>query len=154
MRRWQKRLLGDSEPIGAHVDPYDPTSPVRIAPEEQGEYEEVLEEEFQRKNLTERDYDYRYVPAEDSTGTTPGSKLMHVGGEAWLDQKHEVELAKEFEKLTCRTYTPLTMNMVDEIESLTGSPYYTRGGSSLAPQVRAAVHQATGRPYTDFEYVH
>ncbi|KAF2025961.1 actin-domain-containing protein [Setomelanomma holmii] len=160
VRRWQKRLLGDSEPIGAHVDPYDPTSPVRIAPEEQGDYEEVLEEDLEKRKRGGRTRSsagstvtetatYEYVPAEE----LGGPKLMHVGGEAWLDQKREVELAKEFEKLTCRTYTPLTMRMVEEIESLTGSSYSARGGSSLTPEVRDAVHEMTGRPYTNYEKI-
>src|SRR5690349_5040866 len=50
VRRWQKRILGDSEPIGARVDPYDPTSPIRIAPEETGEYEEVLDEPTHKRS--------------------------------------------------------------------------------------------------------
>ncbi|KAH7078171.1 actin-domain-containing protein [Paraphoma chrysanthemicola] len=146
VRKWQKRLLGDSEPIGAHVDPYDPTSPVRIAPEEQGEYEEVLDEEVERHSRT------AYVPAEKTNASRPGLKLMRVGGEAWLDQKREVELAQEFEKLTCRTYTPLTLGLAEEIESLTGSPYTTRAGSSLTPEELDDVHAATGRPYTDYDF--
>lgn len=136
MRRWQKRLLGDSEPIGAHVDPYDPTSPVRIAPEEQGEEIEVLEEENK------------------ATGGTPGPlyeearngrKLRHVGGKKWAEQLEEGDLAKEFEKLTMRTYTPLTLKMASQIEDLTGTMYTLRDGNLMMAQ---EFHNFTGKPYT------
>ncbi|KAH7340056.1 hypothetical protein BKA66DRAFT_544094 [Pyrenochaeta sp. MPI-SDFR-AT-0127] len=140
VRRWQKRLLGDSEPIGAHVDPYDPTSPVRIAPEEQGEYEEVLDED--RSDGSGPDFPL-YKPAEDSR------KLLHVGGEQWLKQKFEADLAKEFEKLTGRTYTPLTLEMANEIEELTGTPYTLRDENLMMAQT---VHHVTGRPYTDYNF--
>lgn len=135
MRRWQKRLLGDSEPIGAHVDPYDPTSPVRIAPEEQGEYEEVLDEDRAAFPL--------YEPAEKARG------LLRVGGEQWLQQKREGDMAKEFEKLTMRTYTPLTLEMANEIEELTGTPYTLRDENLLMAQT---VHEVTGRPYTEHNF--
>lgn len=146
VRRWQKRLLGDSEPIGAHVDPYDPTSPIRIAPEEQGEYEEVLEE---RSRSGAQD-EFTYLPAEELGAERPGAKLMRVGGEEWQTQKWEGDLAKEFEKLTQRTYTPLTLDMANEIEELTGTPYTLRDDNLMMAQ---NTHELTGRPYTTYEYV-
>jgi hypothetical protein len=131
VRRWQKRLLGDSEPIGAHVDPYDPTSPVRIAPEDQGEYEEVLEDE---------DFTLpTYTPAKYSHG------LHRVGGEEWLREKVEKDMAKEFEKLTLRTYTPLTLGMADEIEELTGTPYTLKDENLMMAQT---IHEKTHIPNT------
>ncbi|KAI4655443.1 hypothetical protein J4E93_000155 [Alternaria ventricosa] len=135
VRRWQKRLLGDSEPIGAHVDPYDPTSPVRIAPEDQGEYEEVLDEEASKSP--------QYKPAKYLRG------LPRVGGEEWLQEKVEKDLAKEFEKLTLRTYTPLTLDMANEIEELTGTPYTLKDENLLMAQT---VHEKTKRPYTDYNF--
>jgi hypothetical protein len=135
VRRWQKRLLGDSEPIGAHVDPYDPTSPVRIAPEDQGEYEEVLEDE---------DFTLpTYTPAKYSHG------LHRVGGEEWLREKVEKDMAKEFEKLTLRTYTPLTLGMADEIEELTGTPYTLKDENLMMAQT---IHEKTKRPYTEYNF--
>ncbi|KAF1842548.1 actin-domain-containing protein [Cucurbitaria berberidis CBS 394.84] len=138
VRRWQKRLLGDSEPIGAHVDPYDPTSPVRIAPEEQGEYEEVLAED----RLDDAEFPL-YTPAEKS------SRLLRVGGEQWLKQKLEGDMAKEFEKLTLRTYTPLTLDMANDVEELTGTPYTLKDENLLMAQT---VHDLTGRPYTKYNF--
>jgi hypothetical protein len=135
VRRWQKRLLGDSEPIGAHVDPYDPTSPVRIAPEEQGEYEEVLDED--RPNFP------HYKPSQNISG------LQRVGGDEWLRQKAEKDLAMEFEKLTLQTYTPLTLEMADEIEELTGTPYTLKDDNLMMAQT---VHDKTKRPYTDYNF--
>jgi hypothetical protein len=137
VRRWQKRLLGDSEPIGAHVDPYDPTSPVRIAPEEQGEYEEILEDDGKKPQFP------WYKPAEKIHG------LERVGGEEWLRQKLEKEMAKEFEKLTLRTYTPLTLEMADEIEELTGTPYTLKDENLMMAQT---VHEVTKRPYTGYNF--
>ncbi|KAF1948071.1 hypothetical protein EJ02DRAFT_429807 [Clathrospora elynae] len=141
VRRWQKRLLGDSEPIGAHVDPYDPTSPVRIAPEEQGEYEEVLDEEKEKQKQKQKEESRfpRYLPADTSRG------LLNVGGEEWLRQKLEGDMAREFEKLTLRTYTPLTLEMADAIEELTSTPYTLKDENLMMAQT---VHQVTGRPYT------
>jgi hypothetical protein len=146
VRRWQKRLLGDSEPIGAHVDPYDPTSPVRIAPEEQGEYEEVLEEEQdeQGKETNKHTRLPTYRPAEELN-----SDRTWVGGDAWLKQKAEADMAKEFEKLTLRTYTPLTLEMADEIEDLTGTPYTLKDGNLMMAQT---IHEVTRRPYTDYNF--
>ncbi|EMD85416.1 hypothetical protein COCC4DRAFT_208038 [Bipolaris maydis ATCC 48331] len=135
VRRWQKRLLGDSEPIGAHVDPYDPTSPVRIAPEEQGEYVEVLDDEG--PNFP------HYKPSENISG------LQRVGGEEWLKQKVEKDMAVEFEKLTLRTYTPLTLEMADEIEELTGTPYTLKDENLMMAQT---VHEKTKRPYTTYNF--
>lgn len=135
VRRWQKRLLGDSEPIGAHVDPYDPTSPVRIAPEDQGEYEEVLDDDGPGFPT--------YKPSENI------SSLQRVGGDEWLKQRAETDMAKEFEKLTLRTYTPLTLDMADEIEELTGTPYTLRDENLLMAQT---VHEKTKRPYTDYNF--
>jgi hypothetical protein len=140
VRKWQKRLLGDSEPIGAHVDPFDPTSPVRISPEEQGEYEEVLDLP-ENHELKASEW---YEPAEH------GKKLMRVGGEAWQKQKLEVERAREFEKLTLRTYTPMTLNMANEIEALTSTPYTLRDDNLYMAQT---VHEVSGRPYTKYKSV-
>jgi hypothetical protein len=147
VRRWQKRLLGDSEPIGAHVDPYDPTSPVRIAPEEQGEYEEVLEEDAEGMGSKNKPWNGApfpvYTPAETKMA------LDWVGGDAWRKQKVEKDMAKEFEKLTLRTYTPLTLDMADEIEELTGTPYTLRDDNLMMAQT---VHEVTRRPYTDYNF--
>jgi hypothetical protein len=150
VRRWQKRLLGDSEPIGAHVDPYDPTSPVRIAPEEQGEYEEVLDEEdIVNHGKADVSHYHHYTPAEESGRPRPGARLMHIGGEKWLQQKLEGDMAKEFEKLTMQTYTPLSLDMANEIEELTGTPYTLHDGNLMMAQT---VHAVTGRPYTRYKY--
>lgn len=137
VRRWQKRLLGDSEPIGAHVDPYDPSSPVRIAPEDQGEELEVLEEDANAAPMP------RYKKAKKSAA------LMHVGNDKWLAQHGEVEMAREFEKLTMRTYTPLSLTMADDIEDLTGTPYTLADDNLFMAQT---VHNVTGRPYTNYKY--
>ncbi|KAF2115665.1 hypothetical protein BDV96DRAFT_686873 [Lophiotrema nucula] len=85
VRKWQKRLLGESEPIGAHVDPYDATSPVRIAPEEMGGEEEVLDEE---QGVPGEDGVVRgaYVPA------TRGEGLERVGGKKWRAEREEEEM--------------------------------------------------------------
>ncbi|KAF3036169.1 hypothetical protein E8E12_003911 [Didymella heteroderae] len=136
VRRWQKRLLGESEPIGAHVDPYDPTSPVRIAPEDQGEELEVLEEDAVFKFPTYQKADH-------------GRNLKHVGGEEWLAKNEEGDMAREFEKLTLRTYTPLSLDMADQIEEWSGTPYTLRDENLLMAQT---VHQVTGRPYTEFNF--
>lgn len=119
------------------MDPYDPTSPVRIAPEDQGEEIEVLEEDA---NATFP----QYQKAEH------GRKLRHVGGEEWLAKTEEADMAKEFEKLTLRTYTPLSLDMADQIEEWTGTPYTLQDENLLMAQT---VHQVTGRPYTGFKYV-
>jgi len=137
VRRWQKRLVGDSEPIGAHVDPYDPTSPVRIAPEEQGAEVEVLNEEAY-DSINKIGAVYREAPS--------GLGLLHVGGKQWTDQLEEGAMAKEFEKLTMRTYTPLTLNMADQIEDLTGTPYTLRDNNLMMAQT---FHDFTNKPYTD-----
>jgi len=147
VRRWQKRLLGDSEPIGAHVDPYDPTSPVRIAPEEQGEYEEVLEEAADavqsRHKSTNPTVPPVYQPATDAL------RLRCVGDQQWQRRRLEADLAREFEKLTLRTYTPLSLAMASEIEVLTGTPYTLRDENLLMAQM---VHHATNRPYTHHNF--
>jgi hypothetical protein len=145
VRRWQKRLLGDSEPIGAHVDPYDPTSPVRIAPEEQGDYEEVLEEDTFAVEKAKLEEDCLYRPVEELGYEAPGDKLMKVGSEEWQEQKRELEMAKEYEKLTGRTYTPLSIDMANEIEDLTGTPYTLRDENYAMAQ---RVHETTKKPYT------
>jgi hypothetical protein len=134
VRRWQKRLLGDSEPIGAHVDPYDPSSPVRIAPEDQGEELEVLDDDS--------------APLPVYTKASHNKRLMHVGGEQWLAQRSEVDMAREFEKLTLRTYTPLSLQMADDIEDLTGTPYTLADDNLMLAQT---VHTVTARPYTRFK---
>ncbi|KAF1837010.1 hypothetical protein BDW02DRAFT_566426 [Decorospora gaudefroyi] len=150
VRRWQKRLLGDSEPVGAHVDPYDPTSPVRIAPEELGEYEEVLEEDEEggmKQSLPS------YTPAQNTDAAHRHERLdtmlPRVGGDEWLKQKVEQDMAKEFEKLTRRTYTPLTLEMADEIEELTGTPYTLKDENLMMAQM---THELTNRPYTDYNF--
>lgn len=113
---------------------------MRIAPEEQGEYEEVLDEDRPGRR---RDHLPLYTPAHQ------GLRLPHVGGEHWLQQKLEGDMAKEFEKLTLRTYTPLTLDMANEIEELTGTPYTLRDENLMMAQT---VHQVTGRPYTHFDF--
>ena len=146
VRRWQKRLLGDSEPIGAHVDPYDPTSPVRIAPEEQGEYEEVLAEEEKdaKANARSKSADLpSYTPAESM------GRRAWVGGDAWLKHRAEKDLATEFEKLTLRTYTPLSLDMANQVEELTGTPYTLRDENLMMAQT---VHEVTRRPYTHYNF--
>jgi hypothetical protein len=143
VRRWQKRLLGDSEPIGAHVDPYDPTSPVRIAPEEQGEEVEELEDEQSEGTLEARELP-QYREAHD------GGTLRRVGGKEWLAQQEEVELAKEFEKLTLRTYTPLDKKMAEEVEKWTGTPYTLRDQNLYMAQ---AFEDGTDKPYTEWRQV-
>ncbi|KAL5114455.1 Actin-related protein 6 [Pleosporales sp. CAS-2024a] len=152
VRRWQKRLLGDSEPIGARVDPYDPTSPIRIATEERGEYEEVLEEDS-----SERDSEAKlkgikagsYVPVDTTGEVRSGDALLHVGGEKWLQRKVEIEMAQEFEKLTLRTYTPMSLEMADDIEQMTGTPYTLRDGDLYRAQM---THKFTARPYTSYNF--
>lgn len=89
VRKWQKRIHGDSEPIGHRVDPYDPTSPVRLAPEELGEEMEILEEE-------ERGEGAPYEPAYDATG------LERVGGRTFVKQHEEMKLAERFEVLVAK----------------------------------------------------
>ncbi len=138
VRRWQKRLLGDSEPIGARVDPYDPTSPVRIAPEDQGEEIEVLEDDANAA-----------FPLYHKA--SQGRKLKHVGGDEWLAKTEEIDMAKEFEKLTLRTYTPLSLEMADEIEEMTGTPYTLKDQNLYMAQT---VHNFTGRPYTELKYAY
>lgn len=79
-------MTGDSEPIGSHVDPYDPTSPVRIRPEEQGEEEEVLEgaERDEEGNWKENTYE----EAESGKG------LERIGSEAWAKRMEDAEVAE------------------------------------------------------------
>ncbi|KAF2190977.1 hypothetical protein K469DRAFT_746439 [Zopfia rhizophila CBS 207.26] len=81
VRRWQKRLLGESEPVGAHVDPYDPTSPVRISPEEQGEEQEELEK-------------YQYEEGDHKEADT-WDGLERVGGEKWIQQYNEWKMGEK-----------------------------------------------------------
>jgi hypothetical protein len=75
--------------------------------------------------------------------------LQRVGGEEWLRQKVEKDIAKEFEKLTLRTYTPLTLGMADEIEELTGTPYTLKDENLMMAQT---IHEKTNRPYTDYNF--
>ncbi|KAF2019707.1 hypothetical protein BU24DRAFT_489614 [Aaosphaeria arxii CBS 175.79] len=84
VRKWQKRLLGDSEPIGAHVDPYDATSPVRISPEETGEEVETIEESASES------YGAPYRPAKTGEG------LTKVGGKEWIQEREEELLLRRF----------------------------------------------------------
>lgn len=107
---------------------------MRIAPEEQGEEVEVLSEEhvsLAGKMLYEQ--------------TDDGRNLRHVGGKQWTEQLEEVNLAKEFEKLTMRTYTPMSLQMADQIEDLTGTPYTLRDENLMMAQT---FHEFTGKPYT------
>ena len=139
MRRWQKRLLGDSEPIGAHVDPYDPTSPVRIAPEEQGEeVEELIEEDSEGFGLQSGAVYQEEVD---------GNRLKHIGGPKWVERLEEGNLAKEYEKLTLRTYTPLSKKMADQFENLTGTMYTLRDDNLALGQ---EFEQVTNKPYTSW----
>lgn len=98
IRKWQKRLLGDSEPIGSRVDPYDPTSPIRISPEETGEEQEVLDEVL---TVEEHGQVLEYYPYEEAES---GEGLERVGGKQWIKQKEEYELAERFEKLLQEPY--------------------------------------------------
>ncbi|KAL5378804.1 hypothetical protein DPSP01_008844 [Paraphaeosphaeria sporulosa] len=149
VRRWQKRILGDSEPIGAHVDPYDPNSPVRIAPEEQGEEIEVLEEEMQAVKSARRQHSHDEQLVKQPYKEATEGPLLHVGGKEWIEQADEVKLAKEFEKLTQRTYTPMTQAMADEVEKLTGTYYTLRDDNLMMAQT---FDEVTGKPYTDFSF--
>lgn len=101
-------MLGDSEPIGAHVDPYDPTSPVRISPEEQGDEQEVLDEydvngqgQFNRLSI-----DSSYVEAESGEG------LATVGGKKWIKAKEEDTMVQRFEKFTMLKYPVMPYSCV------------------------------------------
>ncbi|CAI6340156.1 unnamed protein product [Periconia digitata] len=138
VRRWQKRLLGESEPIGAHVDPFDPTSPVRIAPEDQGDELEVLADDEAAREL-----DAIY---EEEVN---GERLRRVGGDKWLDQREESQLAREYEKLTMRTYTPMSHTMADQIEDLTGTMYSLRDDNLMMAQ---KFHDFGNKPYTDWSF--
>ena len=109
---------------------------MRIAPEDQGEEIEVLEEDANTSFP-------RYQKAEH------GRKLKHVGGEEWLAKGEEGNMAKEFEKLTLRTYTPLSLEMADEIEELTGTPYTLKDENLMMAQT---VHNVTRGPYTKLKY--
>ncbi|KAL5387047.1 hypothetical protein PMIN06_008467 [Paraphaeosphaeria minitans] len=149
VRRWQKRILGDSEPIGAHVDPYDPNSPVRIAPEEQGEEIEVLEEEMQAVKSARRQHAHDEKLVKQPYKEATVGPLLHVGGKEWIEQAEEVRLAKEFEKLTQRTYTPMTQAMADEVEKLSGTYYTLRDENLMMAQT---FDEVTGKPYTDFSF--
>jgi actin-related protein 6 len=73
---------------------------------------------------------------------------MHVGGEEWRAQRNEVDMAREFEKLTLRTYTPLSLQMADDIEDMTGTPYTLADENLMLAQT---VHTVTGRPYTRYK---
>jgi hypothetical protein len=89
-------MLGDAEPIGAHVDPYDGTSPVRIAPEETGEELEVLEEAHVDADGNIIEYAYE--------GAESGEGLYWIGGKEWVSQRKEEELEERFAKLIGRGY--------------------------------------------------
>ena len=143
VRRWQKRLLGDSEPIGAHVDPYDKTSPVRISPEEYGEEEEILVDEDGNEIGSGQNRESVYQRAETGYG------LRVVGGKDWKQKVDEENMAAEFEILTMRTYTPMSLKMADEIEDLTGTPYTLRDENLMMAQT---FQEVTGKPYTNFRY--
>ncbi|KAF2644776.1 hypothetical protein P280DRAFT_443787 [Massarina eburnea CBS 473.64] len=144
VRRWQKRLLGDSEPIGAHVDPYDPTSPVRIAPEEQGEeIEELVDDGGEGSEGSGMNLDAIYEEE------TVGRRLKHVGGAQWVERLEEGNLAKDYEKLTLRTYTPLNKRMVTEMEDLTGTFYTLRDDNLTLGQ---DFEKLTNKPYTKWSF--
>jgi actin-related protein 6 len=112
---------------------------VRIAPEEQGEYEEVLDEDSNGRTIGR----LSYKPAKSI------NDLTRVGGDEWLRQKVEVDMAKEFEKLTLRTYTPLTIDMASEVEELTGTPYTLKDENLAMAQT---IHDVTKRPYTKYNF--
>jgi hypothetical protein len=124
---------------------------VRISPEEQGEYEEVLEEDgrISREDRAHKKHVMGLKPGQYEPAQR-GTRLMRVGGEEWLQQKVEGDMAKEYEKLTLRTYTPMTLDMANEIETLTGTPYTLRDENLLMAQ---ATHDVTARPYTRNSYV-
>lgn len=113
VRRWQKRLLGEAEPIGAHVDPYDPTSPVRISPEEQGEEQEVLDEVATSESVEiTKELPYRKAMS--------GEGLKRIGGRNWVKDQEELRLAQRFEKLLARPYPIATYRYVILLSSGTG----------------------------------
>ncbi|KAF2712404.1 hypothetical protein K504DRAFT_488839 [Pleomassaria siparia CBS 279.74] len=143
VRRWQKRLLGDSEPIGAHVDPYDKTSPVRISPDEYGEEEEVLVDEDGNEISKDQSLEILYKKANSGFG------LRVVGGKDMHSKLEEERMAAEFEILTMKTYTPLSLKMADEIEDLTGTPYTLSDENLMMAQT---FQEVTGKPYTDFSF--
>ena len=140
VRRWQKRLLGDSEPIGGTCGPLRPKpSPVRIAPEEQGEYEEVLDDDAIDKEPS----GLSDLPIHKKRGR------LHVGSEQWQKERFQIALAREFEKLTLRTYTPLSLDMANDIEKMTGTWYTLKDENLLMAQT---IHNVTGRPYTAYNF--
>jgi hypothetical protein len=118
VRRWQKRLLGDSEPIGAHVDPYDATSPVRISPEETGEEQEILDD----AKLDEHGQviEYGYEEAESGEG------LERVGGKRWNQLREEELLRDRYVKLLQRPYPldRIAHNYTFQRTDWNGSPKY------------------------------
>jgi hypothetical protein len=116
---------------------------VRIAPEEQGEEVEELEDEQSEGTPAENDLPL-YEEAQYS------DKLRRVGGKEWLEQLEEVELAKEFEKLTLRTYTPLDKKMANEVENWTGTPYTLRDENLYMAQ---AFEDINDKPYTEWRQV-
>lgn len=119
---------------------------MRIAPEEQGEEVEVLDDEGISAKLARsgRSREERLIGRRYKEVT--GGPLLHVGGKEWIEHAEEVKLAKEFEKLTMRTYTPMTQAMADQIEKLTGTYYTLRDENLMMAQT---FDEATGKPYTD-----
>ncbi|KAF2006911.1 hypothetical protein P154DRAFT_615018 [Amniculicola lignicola CBS 123094] len=90
IRKWQKRMLGDSEPIGSRVDPYDATSPRRISPEETGEEVEVLDESIAKVQAAK----FEYEEAQSGEG------LELVGTEEDAKKVEWDDAAYLFEKMT------------------------------------------------------
>lgn len=115
---------------------------MRIAPEEQGEEIEVLEDDERMAEILASDgADAVYKEATD------GTELLRVGGQRWMEQMEEGNIAKEFEKLTMRSYTPMSMNMANEIENMTGTLYTLRDENLMMGQ---NFEEFTGKPYTEY----
>ncbi|KAF2263810.1 hypothetical protein CC78DRAFT_267444 [Lojkania enalia] len=93
VRKWQKRLLGEAEPIGSRVDPFDPSSPVRISPEELGREEEVLEES-----------DVALSRVQEMDEALSGEDLRWVGGVENQQIWDEEDIEELFEKLSMKQF--------------------------------------------------
>jgi hypothetical protein len=107
VRKWQRRIIGDSEPIGSHVDPYDPTSPIRVAPEETGEEQEYIEGTTVHDEWLGEEVEYiPYEEAED------GRKLVKIGTPEWIKEQEERAMVVRFEELLVRPYPVLDYTYV------------------------------------------
>ncbi|KAH7139017.1 hypothetical protein B0J11DRAFT_451723, partial [Dendryphion nanum] len=101
IRKWQKRLLGDSEPIGSRVDPYDASSPIRIRPEETGEEVETLEELAGTQQEEGEEKTVRWASAKSGEPSLymeadTGAGLAKVGGDKWIQKQKEIQLLERF----------------------------------------------------------